>query len=185
MAHHETWIYHPTEPARVVTLDVSSGAPEGWSFDPSVIVDEAARSADAVSGIRPPVVDEASEADQPPDAFEGALKSASKRIADLEAIIESGMAANEKMATDLAASEAEIDEAAAEVLQAKERAEAAEARAEQHAATITALQAELATAREEPARLAAVHAAHDAERDALLEKLQGEVERSRAKHARR
>lgn len=181
VSHHETWIYHPTEGGKVVTLGVRAPAPEGWSYDPSVIVDEAARTAEALSGVRLPIVAEASEADVPPDGFEEALRSAIDRIGELEAIITSGLADNQALDVEVKRAEDELDEAAQAIMDAQTAHKAAEDRADALAAQVATFQAELERNKGENAKL---H--EDVGRyDDRVKTLADEVERLKARLASR
>lgn len=154
-ATHDIWIYRATGEAEIRTLAVGATAPDGWSYDIAVIEDEAARSADALSGIKAvaDLLEAVAGADVPPDAFEETLRSANERVSTLEAIIDAGKAENERLVAELSASEEELDASAAEILETRKSFEGAEARADRLDAALASVTAELATARGEPARL--------------------------------
>ena len=115
-----TWIYHPTEPAKIVDLERGAAPPDGWSRSPSVVLDPSHATAEAltiaVTGRSFALHYEGSEemvAPTSPDPE--ALVSALTEIDRLKGIIAAGSQENEALVVEIERAEGVLGAAAAEI----------------------------------------------------------------------
>lgn len=182
-----TWIYHPTEPAKIVELARGDDAPEGWSLSASVILDPAHATAEAITARAagrelPRAVDDvpAPAADAPLGPTAEDLLTVMARISELEGVIQAGMAENDRLAAELSTADDAVDDAAAAIEHLKADLAARDRATENLTAQIVALSADLEAAKAaalklqdegEVSRLRKQLAASESERERLERRL--------------
>lgn len=150
-----TWIYAADGGAKVVDLARDASAPDGWSRDPGVITDPAKRTADALSGVAAPVVDEwvpanadrAEAYESEKTQYEAELATAKSEIDRLKSVIDKGMAENADLLRAIEDAEAEVEKAATDLAALRDALAAAETDKTAALASVDGLTAELASAK--------------------------------------
>lgn len=101
--------------AAIFDLPRGAGLPNGWHSSPDVYADKGIASADAISARlerNPGPVEDAGPVKAVASQPDAALTA---RIAELEAIVSSGQAENQRLVAELSAAEEELDAAAREM----------------------------------------------------------------------